>query len=173
MSRKILKPGFKSVRGIVVSEDENYLKSGRLETIGPKFRIEEDMWQVCRCECGNIIVVDAVKIRQKTRPFISCGCIKNKHNMRNSPFYKEWRRIKFGLPHPESWDDFQKFHEEIVADIGEQPSELSRIKKINTNDILRVGNIQWQSKKSGDTRKTTKKSLSQPPKEAVKPLCLF
>lgn len=173
MSRRPLGPGFKSVHGIVVSEDECHVKTGKLESIGPKFRFELDLWQVCRCECGNIIVADAVKLRQKSHPLISCGCVKIKHNMRNSTFYKEWRRIKFNLPHPESWDDFQRFHEEVVADIGEQPCESSRIKKINTNDILRVGNIQWQLKKSGNTPKTTKKNSSQPPKEAAKSLCLF
>lgn len=172
MAHKILRPGFKSVHGIVVSEDQHYYKSCKIETIGPKFGFEEDMWQVCQCECGTICVINAVLLRQKSKPILSCGCLKTKHNMRKSTLYKEWRRIKFALPHAESWDDFKKFHEEIVADIGEQPSPDSRIRKIDKNDILRPGNIEWQLK-SGSIPKTTKKTSLQPPKEAAKSLCLF
>lgn len=173
MSHKILRPGFKSIHGIVVSDEQFYWKSGKIETIGPKFRFDDDLWQVCQCECGKVFVADATKIRQSYRPTTSCGCSRHKHNMRDSRMYKEWRRVWFAHECQESWKEFKSFYSEITKEIGEPPCDDSRITKIDKKDIFRIGNIQWLTRKSGNTRKTTKKSLSQPPKMAAKTLCLF
>ena len=44
----------------------------------------------CKCDCGNIVVKERNKIGKQK----SCGCLKYKHNMNGTRFYKIYRRMK-------------------------------------------------------------------------------
>jgi hypothetical protein len=93
-------------RGVRVRRTDSYGMSlgyrvGRLEVIGHQFRIGYHWFAVCRCECGNVVVVRHTDLRKYTR---SCGCVRVEqarlngriamtHGMTNTSLYGTWRSM--------------------------------------------------------------------------------
>jgi hypothetical protein len=98
--------GYIVVHGIRIAKSFESETFGRLTTIGPKFMLpvgnkgEHKAKQVCRCECGNLLVVTTGNLHSSTAT--SCGCIRHEklvqrnttHRKSKSAEYRVWSSIQ-------------------------------------------------------------------------------
>jgi hypothetical protein len=150
-------PAFKDITGQVFA---------RLKVIKPteKRSCGNVVW-LCECDCGNIVAVSGVNLRNHTLK--SCGCYlidwlretntkhghashgkptpelqayKNARNRCNNPNVDsyEWyggRGIKFLFP------SFEEFYVELGD--KPEPKHLYSVDRIDTNSHYMVGNVRW------------------------------
>lgn len=78
-------------------------KYGRLTVISlSDYKIDNRITYICKCDCGNLVIVKSVNLTRTTKPTRSCGCLKKelnktrnvKHNLTKSRIYKIWAGIK-------------------------------------------------------------------------------
>lgn len=134
---------------------------GRLFVVGQQWGTKRTSW-VCRCECGEIRIVEASKLKSgKTR---SCGCLRKevsslrgqanaRHGMKGTPTWRSWSSMMARHRKTEGyyadvrvckrWHRFENF----LADMGERPSVSHSIDRYpdNTGDY-RPNNCRWATK---------------------------
>ena len=113
-------------------------------------------YYICKCDCGNIKIVDKYSlINGKTK---SCGCILIKHRCTNTPLYKIWKNIKTrcnnsnnlfyknygakGINICTEWNDFSNFKQWSESN-GYEPG-LS-IDRIDGTKGYNASNCRWIS----------------------------
>lgn len=140
---------------------------GRL--VANSYSKEKKKWE-CKCDCGQTSFVRPDHLRQKRVQ--SCGCLLieviTKHGMVKSGEYVIWCSIiqrcynknhtKFnsyggrGIVMSEAWrNSFKSF----FSDMGERPSKLHSIDRIDVNGNYEKGNCRWatNSEQSINTRR--------------------
>lgn len=73
---------------------------GRLTVIGFKGTINKKPYVICKCSCGNTVVVNLYSLRSGNTK--SCGCIRSellskrnyRHGLRYTPMYAIWKSMK-------------------------------------------------------------------------------
>jgi hypothetical protein len=162
-------------RRIVVNKGDQF---GRLEILeeteikiannGRKYR-----QFICKCNCGNICIVQFRCLRDKRT--ISCGCYRyeiNKtksitHGKHNMPEYQVWRSMKKRCLNP-NHDSYKNYgergikvcerwlnsFENFISDMGERPSPKHSIDRINNNMNYETNNCRWatQTEQLNNTR---------------------
>lgn len=122
---------------------------------------------ICKCDCGNTIIVSTASLRNGTK---SCGCLTHTHNLSdtrlyrifmgmkqrcynpNTPSYKDYG--KRGIKICEEWlSDFTKFYDWAIA--NNYNHELS-IDRINVSGDYEPTNCRWATpeQQSNNTRIT-------------------
>lgn len=131
---------------------------GRLVVLGEHpVRANKQYAWVCKCSCGNDVVVPGYDLRSGHTQ--SCGCLqkertskaKKTHGMRHSKEYNIWSKVidrcknsncerypnygGRGITVCERWEKFENF----FADMGKCPDGFS-IERVNNNGIYEPGN---------------------------------
>lgn len=146
-------------------------KFGRLVVISRIPNRKSAAWWNCKCSCGNERQVSSRALGRQHEPTKSCGCL-SKHHMKKlgnarkrhgksgSRLYLIWRGMKDrcqrknnksypryggrGIGVCQRWDNsFEVF----AADIGERPSPLHSIDRINNDGNYEPGNCRWATRK--------------------------
>lgn len=135
----------------------------RLTVLGraPNTSGQSARW-LCRCDCGNEVVVLGGHLRSGNTK--SCGCQRidsarttnRKHGMAKSLAYKRWETIKQRCTNPKNpsypnyggrgigicseWaESFEAFH----AAVGDPPSTSHSLDRINNDGNYEPGNVRW------------------------------
>lgn len=67
-------------------------KYGRLTVLSRSKSRRNTAYYICQCECGNIKEIRGNGLRTKTRPTISCGCLR-KENLKRGKEHHNWKEF--------------------------------------------------------------------------------
>jgi len=141
-------------------------KFGRLTLLrrAPEAYKSQTSW-LCRCSCGTEKVVGVGHLR--TGSTVSCGCYareqaskrQSTHGLTKNIAYRPWIQMRTRCANPKAtsyeyygdrgiqvcqrWDDFTLF----LQDMGERPSLLYSLDRIDTNGHYEPGNCEWKTHK--------------------------
>lgn len=126
----------------------------------------------CRCICGTLKDVKAINLR--TSQVRSCGCLRRDthtvHGMSGDPLYKAWYGMieRCTNPRNASWEHYGgrgiKVCErwlgspeglyKFVADLGQRPTPLHSLDRIDVNGNYEPGNVRWATPaQQGDNKR--------------------
>lgn len=140
---------------------------GRLKVrgVGPA-ATDGALCYVCKCRCGNIVVVRAASLRYHVTE--SCGCLAKQraadanrtHGGYQRPEYGIWKAIKRRCTNPrsESYHNYggrgiklcQRWLNSFAnffADVGERPSPKHTLERRNNNGPYAPYNVYWATRK--------------------------
>ena len=139
------------------------MRFGRLIVISLYSKIGRCYTWKCKCECGNETIVRRTNLGNGHTK--SCGCFSNEnriirnttHGCRNHPIYPVWRSMRYrcqiknnrhykdygmrGIKVCKRWEYFGNF----LIDMGERPSRLHSIDRINNNGDYEPTNCKWST----------------------------
>lgn len=129
-----------------------YLRVPFLHVKSKNKKSRKEQYCICRCKCGNFVLVRVYSLLSKTKPTRSCGCLSykklnqlnTKHGLWQHPIYFIWIRIKTrcynkqyeeyeyygarGISMCDEWrNDFVKFYEWSIANGWESGLTIDRI----------------------------------------------
>jgi hypothetical protein len=151
----------------MIGVDLSGQKFSRLTALERALDAKGTRW-ICRCDCGNLVVVRGIYLRTgNTR---SCGCLAKEqarnlcrsratHGKRNSPEYGVWHAMRQRCGDPNNkrfadyggrgirvcarWREFANFY----SDMGPRPSDVYSIDRINNDGNYEPSNCRWATAK--------------------------
>jgi hypothetical protein len=138
----------------------------RITVVSLDHRKKNKLYWLCRCECGNNLIIDSSHLRSSHTK--SCGCYKlettilrtEKHRMCKSPEYYSWGAIKnrclnkknpaycnYGGRGITMFTDWIDSFESFFSYVGNRPSSKHSIDRIENNGNYEPGNVKWSTKK--------------------------
>ena len=169
-------------------KDLTGLRFGKLVAVRPVGRSSRDgyYWE-CVCDCGGKKIALAMKLRSKTSPVKSCGCIpigakqKHGHAIKGSraPEYTIWANMIRRCTDPND-SSYRRYGERginvhplyldyrnFIKDIGPRPTPKHSVDRINNDGNYEPGNIRWatrneQARNRSDTRFVTFNGETRP-----------
>lgn len=153
------------IHGFRIAKDFTPETFGRLTTLGPAFRIGKESWQVCKCQCDNMVVVRTGHVNSGGTT--SCGCYhrevmvvrSTKHGLREHSLYKTWNSMiqrccnskhpyyaDYGGRGITVCDRWRESFLNFLADMGERPENCS-IDRIDNSRGYEPGNCRWATQK--------------------------
>lgn len=155
---------------------------GRLTVVAlSEHKINNRVAYICKCNCGNTVIVKSVNLTRTKKPTRSCGCLKRdldktrgiKHNLTNSRIYKIWATIKRrckdknnkyyggrGIKMCEEWQNEPlKFIEWAYNNGYDENAKRGEctIDRIDVNGDYEPNNCRWVSMSIQNKNKRTKK----------------
>lgn len=136
---------------------------------------------MCRCDCGNTKTVSTSKLRSGNTS--SCGCYRTettrrrsfKHGRYRSDLHGIWSHMKRRCHNPRDdayhnyggrgiavCERWRNSFSDWLADVGERPSPLHTIERIDNNGNYEPGNVRWapRAEQNSNTRKCVMLSLN-------------
>ena len=114
----------------------------------------------CLCDCGNIIILRELSIKNGNTK--SCKCIRNKHNDRKSYEYLCWSNIiqrcsnqnnpgykhygDRGIDYDPRYNEYINFKNDLIETIGLRPDKKLSIDRIDNNKGYWKDNWKWSTK---------------------------
>lgn len=131
---------------------------GRLTVItkGETDKHRNRLWE-CQCECGNTVKLTTGRLRHKSNPTKSCGCLLGEqHGLTESKEYVCWQHIKQRCLNPkdESYQDYGdrgitiyvKWKDSFTAflkGVGKAPGPQYSLDRIDNEKGYEPGNTRW------------------------------
>jgi hypothetical protein len=143
----------------------------------PRDRFNKAMW-LCRCKCGTEKVIDAYNLASgRSKACRPCSALvvnaaKATHRRSGSKLYRTWQAIKTRC-YNEKWEKTYKYHgalgvtvhdgwlkdfEAFAAYVGEPPTPLHTLDRIDPWGNYEPGNVRWatQHEQMQNTRRSKK-----------------
>ena len=139
------------------AKDETGKKYGKLIVLEYS-HVKRGVHWLCRCECGNTVVVAGHHLRSGT--VTTCGCVHHKSNgMSGSPVYKVWQAMKTrcysttcshyrnygarGITVSDRWlESFNNFYE----DMGDRPFDGATLERKENSKGYSKDNCKWATR---------------------------
>lgn len=104
-------------------KDLTGMRFGRLtvcECVGKKASGHSE-W-VCKCDCGNVRVVDGTNLTRGHTT--SCGCVQKKHGKAKTAIHRKWLTIKKNCC--SEWNDFRIFYQWAIVNGYEDGARIAK-----------------------------------------------
>lgn len=151
------------------------LRFVRLEVIDPTpIKKNRNHYCLCQCDCGTKKIININEMRRgKVK---SCGCLgaiggAKTHGKTKTRIYRIWISMKSRCNSPKSggyeyygargikihkkWETFEGFYE----DMGDPPSPLHSLDRINNNGDYELSNCRWATPKQQSRNKRTSRLI--------------
>jgi len=126
----------------------------------------------CKCECGNETCVDQFKLKQGI--IKSCGCHKNKlKGLSKHPQYNTYIHLidrcynnksekykNYGARGITVCDRWLNSFENFLEDMGEKPTSLHSLDRINVDGNYEPSNCKWSTEKEQQNNRTNNQRIT-------------